>query len=124
MLAQVQDPQVRQAWTKEYPAMNYKNAAVGLAPIAYKLGAFLSHPIGRTALCEPRQPLRFRQIMDSRQILIVNLAKGQLDADIANVHGGLLVSSLMHAALSNSPNSTSRAIPIALRLASARETTG
>ncbi|MDA7429969.1 type IV secretion system DNA-binding domain-containing protein [Primorskyibacter aestuariivivens] len=97
-LAHITDPQVRQFWTEEYPAMNYKNAADGFAPIANKLGAFLSHPVLRAALCEPQEPLRFRRIMDDGQALIVNLSKGRLGADLANVVGGLLVSSLTHAA--------------------------
>lgn len=98
VLADVTDPNVLQFWTKELPAMNYKNAADGLAPIANKLGAFLAHPVVRKAICEPETPLRFRQIMDEGKILIVNLAKGQLGADVADVLGGLLVSSITHAA--------------------------
>ncbi len=98
VLTHVTDPQVRQFWTAEYPAMNYKNASDGFAPIANKLGAFLSHPTVRQALCEPEQPLRFRAIMDQGQGLIVNLAKGRLGADVANVLGGILVSSITHAA--------------------------
>lgn len=98
VLARVTDPNVLQFWTKELPAMNYKNAADGLAPIANKLGAFLAHPTIRKAICEPETPLRFRQIMDEGKILIVNLAKGQLGADVADVLGGLLVSSITHAA--------------------------
>ncbi|MCF6302666.1 MAG: type IV secretory system conjugative DNA transfer family protein, partial [Devosiaceae bacterium] len=78
--------------------MNDKNAADGLAPIANKLGAFLSHPLVRKAICEPEVPLRFRQIMDDGKILIVNLAKGQLGADLSNVLGGLIVSSITNAA--------------------------
>jgi len=98
VLSHVSDPQVLQFWTRELPAMNYKNAADGLAPIANKLGAFLAHPVIRKAICEPIEPLRFRSIMDEGQILIVNLSKGQLGADVANVLGGLLVSSITHAA--------------------------
>lgn len=98
VLTHVTDPQILQFWTQEYPAMNYKNAADGFAPIANKLGAFLSHPVLRQALCESPEPLRFRKIMDEGESLIVNLAKGRLGSDIANVVGGLLVSSLTHAA--------------------------
>jgi len=98
VMTHVTDPQVRQFWTEEYPAMNYKNAVDGFAPIANKLGAFLSHPVLRKALCEPEEPLRLRRIMDEAQVLIVNLAKGRFGADLANVVGGLLVSSLTHAA--------------------------
>jgi hypothetical protein len=100
VIAQITDPQVRQFWTEEFPSMNYKTAADGVAPIANKLGAFLAHPIIRKSVCAPEKPLRFRQIMDQGRVLIINLAKGQLGADIANVMGGLIVSSITHAAFS------------------------
>lgn len=98
--ANVTDPQVLEFWQKEFPAMNYKSAIDGVAPIANKIGAFLAHPVVRKAVCEPKEPLRFRRIMDDRQRLIVNLAKGKLGADTANVLGGLLVSSITNAAFS------------------------
>lgn len=100
VIAQLTDPQVRQFWTEEYPSMAYKTAIDGVAPIANKLGAFLAHPVIRKAICEPDEPLRFRRIMDEGGILIVNLAKGRLGSDMANVMGGLLVSSIMNAAFS------------------------
>ena len=98
VLDRITDPQVQFFWRVEFPAMNYQGSADGVAPIANKLGAFLSQPAVRTALCEPAQPLRFRRIMDSGQILLVNLAKGRLGADITNILGGLITTSIMHAA--------------------------
>ncbi len=92
------DPQVQFFWKTEFPALNYQGSADGVAPVANKLGAFLAQPAVRAALCEPPQPLRFRNIMDTGQILIVNLAKGRLGADISNIVGGLITSTLMHAA--------------------------
>ncbi|WP_299742551.1 type IV secretion system DNA-binding domain-containing protein [uncultured Tateyamaria sp.] len=92
------DPQVRFFWKHEFPALNYQTSADGVSPIANKLGAFLAHPAVRTALCEPAEPLSFRSVMDSGQILIVNLAKGRLGADVSNVMGGLITSSIMQAA--------------------------
>lgn len=92
------DPQVRLFWAHEFPAMNYQASADGVSPLANKIGAFLAHPTVRAALCEPRQPLRFRSIMDSGQMLIVNLAKGRLGTDISNIMGGLITSSIMQAA--------------------------
>ncbi|MFZ7093737.1 type IV secretory system conjugative DNA transfer family protein [Primorskyibacter sp. 2E233] len=114
ILSYVTDPQVRQFWTEEYPNMNYKNASDGFAPIANKLGAFLSHPVVRTALCEPAQPLRFRHLMDTGQGLVINLAKGRLGADIANVLGGLLVSNITHAAFSRHDIAEARRRPFFL----------
>lgn len=97
-VARVGDPQVFAFWTKEYPNMNYQTAVDGVAPIANKLGAFLANPVLRKAICEPDEPLRFRRIMDEGQCLIVNLAKGRLGNDNANVLGGLIVSSFLNAA--------------------------
>jgi type IV secretory pathway TraG/TraD family ATPase VirD4 len=100
VLQYVRDEQVRAFWFEEFPRMNYQTAADGVAPIANKIGAFLANPVVRKALCEPKEPLRFRQIMDRGQNLVVSLAKGQLGSDNANVLGGLIVSSIMNAAFS------------------------
>lgn len=96
----VKDEHVRMFWQQEYLALNYKTASDGFAPIANKIGAFLAHPLVRKAVCDPVEPLRFRQIMDDGQSLVVNLAKGRLGADMANVLGGLVISSIANAAYS------------------------
>ncbi|MFK5979710.1 MAG: type IV secretion system DNA-binding domain-containing protein [Rhizobiaceae bacterium] len=100
VLSYVSDPQVRQFWYQEFPNMNYKSAADGVAPIANKLGAFLAHPVVRKAVCAPEQPLRFRQIMDEGKVLVVNLSKGKLGSDVSNLLGGMIVSNIAHAAYS------------------------
>lgn len=100
VLARVTDRQVRTFWIKEYGALRYQTAIDGVAPIANKLGAFLAHPVVRKAVCIPEKPLRFRTIMDEGKVLIVNLAKGRLGSDIANVLGGMFVSSIAHSAYS------------------------
>ncbi len=96
----ISDPYVRKFWTVEFPSMNYKTAADGVAPIANKLGAFLAHPVVRRAVCEPQQPLRFRQVMDEGRVLVVNLSKGRLGADVSNILGGMIVSNIAHASYS------------------------
>lgn len=98
VLRKVTNDKVLEFWQKEYPAMNYKTASDGFAPIANKIGAFLAHPLVRKAVCEPETPLRFRRIMDSGQSLVVNLAKGRLGVDVSNVLGGLIISSIANAA--------------------------
>jgi hypothetical protein len=98
VISNIRNEQVRKFWEKEYPKMNYKTSADGLAPIANKLGAFLAHPVIQKAICEPEKPLRFRRIMDERKTLVVNLAKGRLGTDVANILGGLVLSGIIHAA--------------------------
>lgn len=114
VLGKVADPQILQFWETEYKAMNFKNAADGVAPIANKLGAFLAHPVVRKAVCDPKKPLRFRQLMDEGKVLIVNLAKGKLGVDVSNVMGGLIISSLAHAAYSRESMPVNRRRPFIL----------
>ena len=114
VVAGVSDPQVRTFWTEEFPAMNYRTAIDGVAPIANKLGAFLAHPVVRTALCEPTIPLRFHEIMDTGKVLVVNLGKGRLGADTANVLGGLIVSSIAYAAYGRESQAEGERVPFFL----------
>lgn len=100
VVSMVQDPHVKDFWTNEFPIMKTRGVPDGVAPIANKLGGFLSHPLVRRAVCEPKEPLRFRRIMDEGRFLIVNLSKGKLGADISNILGGMIVSSIANAAYS------------------------
>ena len=100
VVAGISDEQVRQFWTVEYGKLRYQFTLDGVSPIANKLGAFLAHPVVRKAVCAPEKPLRFRQLMDQGEILVVNLAKGRLGADISNVLGGMIVSGIAGAAYS------------------------
>ncbi|MEP4197841.1 MAG: DUF87 domain-containing protein [Aliishimia sp.] len=98
VLQSVTDKQVLSFWQDEYSKMNYKNAFDGVAPIANKLGAFLSNPVVRKSLCKPEQPLRLRRIMDEGTPLVIKLAKGRLGSDVADVIGGLILSLTSQAA--------------------------
>lgn len=91
---------VRRFWNVEYRALKYQSSADGVASIANKLGAFLSHPTVSKAVCDPDKPLAFREMMDAGRGLVVNLAKGRLGADISNLLGGLVVSAIANAAYS------------------------
>ena len=94
----ITDEEVRRFWKEEFPALSYKTAFDGVAPIANKLGTFLAHPVLRKSLATPETPIRFRQLMDRGDILIVNLRKGRLGSDAANVMGGLILTAIRNAA--------------------------
>jgi hypothetical protein len=104
VLQSVTDKEVLVFWQNEYPKMNYKNAFDGVAPIANKLGAFLSNPVVRNSLCDPDRPLRLRSLMDEGTLLVINLAKGRLGADVADVLGGLILTLTAQAAYTRATN--------------------
>lgn len=114
VVARVTDAQVRSFWLNEYPALNYKSAADGVAPIANKLGAFLAHPLVRNAMCTPHDPIRFRRLMDHGGRLVVNLSKGRLGGDTANVLGGLITASILHAAFTRQDQPEAERRPFSL----------
>ncbi len=99
-LQHVTDEYVRSFWKLEFEKLKFTTAADGVSPVSNKLNSFLSNPVVRKKICNPDQPLRFRKMIDEGQVLIVNLAKGKLGADISNVLGGLIVSSMSAAAMS------------------------
>lgn len=95
-LIHIQNQDIKTFWIKEFP----KYKPNDLLPIMNKLGGFLSHNIVRKILIENKKQLSLRSIIDTKQILIINLAKGQVGADVANILGGLLLTSLASASFS------------------------
>jgi len=100
VIARVSNEQVRLFWTKEYQQYNPRYRQESIAPIQNKVGAFLADPRLYRMFTSPRVDLHFRQIMDEGKILIVNLAKGRLGEDSANLLGAILVTTIGLAALS------------------------
>ena len=98
----LRNPVVRAFWKDEFPAYQPRYQAEMVAPIRNKLGALLSDPTLYRILVCPKEELRFRRLMDSGGMLVVNLSKGQLGEDSAAMLGSLLVSTLGLAALSRS----------------------
>ncbi len=100
VIAHVENIQVRAFWENEFPKYNPRYAQEAMAPIQNKVGAFLADPRLYRMLTHPPIDLHFRRIMDEGKILIVNLAKGRLGDDSANLLGALLVTTLSLAAFS------------------------
>jgi hypothetical protein len=100
VLSRVKNEQVREFWAKEFPNYNPRYRQESIAPIQNKVGAFLADPRLYRMFTTPQVDLHFRQIMDEGKILIVNLAKGRLGDDSANLFGALLVTTLGLAAFS------------------------
>jgi type IV secretory pathway TraG/TraD family ATPase VirD4 len=90
---------VRTFLFKEFDRFSFGYRTDGTAPIQNKVGAFLSDPLLNRLLTAPEQDLHIRQIMDQGEVLLVNLAKGQIGQDSASLLGGLLVTTIGLAAL-------------------------
>jgi Type IV secretion-system coupling protein DNA-binding domain len=81
---------VRTFLLKEFEQFSFGYRADGTAPIQNKVGAFLADPLLNRILTAPKKDLHIRRIMDQGQVLLVNLAKGQIGEDSSSLLGGLL----------------------------------
>lgn len=97
---QLTNDQVRAFWQVEYPQYAVRYRADGIGPIQNKVGAFLADPTLRRILTAPAVDLHLRRLMDGGGGLVVNLAKGKLGEDSANLLGSLLVTTIGLAAFS------------------------
>jgi hypothetical protein len=100
IIRKLRNETVRQYWRGEFDKYPERWRAETVAPIQNKLGALLTDPRLYRALVAPEQPISFRKLMDEGGILLVNLAKGRLGEDSANVLGSLTVATTGLAALS------------------------
>lgn len=100
VLTKVKNEQVRAFWTGEYPKYNPRYRQEAIAPIQNKVGAFLADPRLYRLFVEAPIDLSIRRHMDEGRILIVNLSKGRLGEDSANLLGALLVTTVSLAAFS------------------------
>ncbi|MGC3971617.1 MAG: type IV secretion system DNA-binding domain-containing protein [Pirellulales bacterium] len=100
LVSRLEDPVVRAFWQREFAAMPARLQAEAIAPVQNKVGHFVSSPLLRNILGQPRSTINLRTIMDCGQVLIVNLSKGRIGEDASDLLGALLVSSIQLAAMS------------------------
>ena len=75
LVSKISDPILIQFWTQEFEKMAPAQMSEAINPILNKVGQFLSSPILRNILGQPKNPFSLRWIMDNGKIFIVNLSK-------------------------------------------------
>jgi Helicase HerA, central domain len=99
VLRYLEEPRVREFWSKEFAAYPPTFRAEAIAPIQNKVGQFLASPQVRQILKAGRETLDLRRVMDEGRILIANLSKGQLGEGTSALLGALLIAGFELAAL-------------------------
>ena len=102
VIAGIRNPVVRAYWLNEFEKYPDRLRAEVVGPVQNKIGGLLTDPRLYRAMVAPERPISFRKLMDEGGVLIVNLAKGRLGADSADVLGSMMVATIGVAALSRS----------------------
>ncbi|MBW6441858.1 type IV secretion system DNA-binding domain-containing protein, partial [Patescibacteria group bacterium] len=97
----VKDPLVQKFWADEYKQMkgNQKLVTEAIAPIQNKVNRFLASTTIRNILGQRKSSIDIWDAMNSGKILLMNLSKGKIGQDNANLLGALLVSRIQFYAL-------------------------
>ena len=96
----VKDPTTRSFWVDEFAKYTERFAAEATPAIQNKVGQFTSNPLIRNIIGQPKSSFDIRKIMDEKKILIVNLSKGLVGENNANLLGSMLVTKIYLAAMS------------------------
>ena len=100
VVANVTDPSVKAYWTDEFAKYTERFAAEAVPAIQNKIGQFTSNPLIRNIIGQPKSSFDFRQVMDEKKILIINLSKGLVGEGNANLIGSMLITKIYLAAMS------------------------
>jgi len=99
-LTKVKDPVVRAFWEKEMAKTSDFHKSEMLGYLVSKVGRFVENAMMRNIIGQPKSGFNFRDVMDHKKILLVNLAKGKIGEINANLLGLIMVAKLQMAALS------------------------
>lgn len=100
VIAKVTDPIVKSFWVNEFEKMDPKMRVEAISPILNKVGQFLSSPIIRNIVGQPKSSVNLRFAMDKKKIVIVNLSKGKIGEDNSSLLGAMMITKFQLDAMS------------------------
>jgi len=99
-LAKCKNPIIKQFWVSAEATSGEQSLENFVPYISSKFDNFISNDIMRPVVLQQKSAFNFREIMDNKKILLVNLSKGRLGEINANLIGMVLVNKIQMAALS------------------------
>ncbi|MDQ3076555.1 MAG: type IV secretion system DNA-binding domain-containing protein [bacterium] len=96
----ITDPAVKSFWLDEFAKYGDRYMQEAGAAIQNKIGQFVSNPLVRNIIGQPKSTFDIRKLMDEKKILIVNLSKGRVGEANANLLGSMLITKIYLAAMS------------------------
>lgn len=99
-LTHVKNPTVADFWEKEATKAGGEASLANMTPyITSKFNAFTSNDYVRLIVGQTHSAFNFRDVMDEKRILLVNLSKGRIGEANASLLGMIVVGKLLMAAL-------------------------
>ncbi len=99
-ISKCKNPLIVQFWQNAEKTSGEQGLGNYVQYVTNKFDVFLSNDIMRPVIAQEKSSFNFREIMDNKKILLVNLSKGRLGDINANLIGLILVGKILMAALS------------------------
>ncbi len=103
----VSDPIVKRFWKEEFAGYTDRYTQEATPAIQNKIGQFTSNPLVRNIIGQSESTFDLRKIMDDRKIFIVNLSKGRMGEQNADLLGSILTTKIYLAAMSRAEETAS-----------------
>ncbi len=100
VVANVKDASVRAFWVDEFAKYGDRYMQEAGAAIQNKIGQFVSNPLIRNIIGQPKSSFDIRKVMDEKKIMILNLSKGRMGIENSALLGNMLVTKIYLAAMS------------------------
>lgn len=91
VVRKISDPIVKRFWEDEFEKMPDRQRVEAISPIQNKVGQFLSSPIIRNIVGQPKSMIDLRYAMDHQKIFICNLSKGKIGEDNSSLLGSMII---------------------------------
>lgn len=114
VLSFTKDTMVLKFWRWEFDKWNDKQIQESIWPITNKVWQFLSSPVVRNIFWQPRAKLSLRDAMDSWKIILINLSKGKIWDDNAEMIWSLLVTKFQIDAMARADTKAENRLPFYL----------
>jgi hypothetical protein len=100
VVSKVEDESVRRFWQVEFESRRHELEDGVVAPILNRLDQLLATDMIRNIIGQPMNLFNFREMMDSRKIVLMKVSKGILGNDNATLLGSLIIAKIYEAAMS------------------------
>lgn len=100
VISKITDPVVKSFWVNEFSKYSDKFMTEAGAAIQNKVGQFISNPIIRNIIGQPKSSFDLREIMDQKKIFIINLSKGKIGEENSRLIGAMLITKIYLAGMS------------------------
>jgi hypothetical protein len=116
ILFKVKDPVIKKFWEEEFKEMkgNQRLITEALSPIQNKVGRFLASSTIRNILGQAKSTIKLDEIMDSKKIFLVNLAKGKIGEDNSTLLGAMIINRLEFMAMQRAKIPEDQRVPFYL----------